>query len=324
MGLLKAIRDAVKGDKDSEAPEAPEEPEVSLTFPVRRRASLEASPGWLGQAALPENFVFNVVSAVDSTPEPHRDENDFTHVSTLLNSPCPREIALIRKYKPEVVRPIVRGMKVIWALGRAAEIHVRDNMIAGAPDHIWGDWECRCGAVRATGTASDMGLEGPCEVCGTIPMKYREHALFDTDRGVIGSPDFLLRYGDIFTVVEVKSCNDKGFEQVKESGPSADNSLQALYYRRMLYRGLYNVHPFSIILYVQKDYKWGQVPYIECRVDADMKGYTISLDMMDQVAVEIKRVRDDANYMPGRLPVCKNPTNKRPKGCATCSLCFSV
>ncbi len=312
MSVLKTIADSLNSPP-------------ARTPPPRRRPPTASHRDTVGP--MPEEFISKAVSAVDMTPQSHRSEDQYTHVSTLLYRPCPRSAALTKRFDTQTPDPVLVGQKVICALGRAAEEHVRKSLAVGCPEHIWGDWECSCGRKQFTGTLKEsLDSDEGCLTCGYQCNRYKEHTLIDEDREVIGNPDIFMLFDSVFTVTENKSVNSKGFAELKEAEePKADNALQALYYRRIASRKGMPVTDFAVVLYVHKEWVWGKTPYLEFRVYEDDKGYEVALNQMDEMAGRFKIVRhDQSEEMPERLSVCSQPTDPRAKECTNCSLCFSV
>lgn len=311
MPLLENLRGLLKG--------------VQTVAPVRHNRRLSRGQVRQAQDDMPSRYITDILEAVDISPDPPREEGGHMHASTLLNNPCVRAFALEQKYKPNYAKVVNRGQRVIWTLGRAAERHVRDSLIKGMPEAVYGLWRCACGHTKLAGTASFAYANRKCGKCRLPITRYVEHTLVDEQRGVMGNPDLLFKFGSPLTVVECKSINDKGFaELVKEDRPNGDNACQALYYRRMAQRSGLAVSDYAIILYVLKDYKWNQSPYREFRVREQDRGYAANLNMMDRVADDINKVRKGECGMPKRLAECTSCDSKKAKVCKVCALCFSL
>lgn len=311
MPLLENLRGLLKG--------------VQEACPVRHSRRVASGQGRQGQADMPNRYITDILDAVDTSPDPVRPEDDYTHASSLLQNPCVRAFALARKYKPNYAKVVSKGQRVIWTLGRAAERHVRDSLIVGMPDAVYGFWCCPCGHTQFSGTASFAYAHRKCGKCRLPAVRYVEHTLIDEQRGVMGNPDLLFKFGSGLTVVECKSINDKGFTAlIKEDKPNADNACQALYYRRMAQRSGLAMTDYAIVLYVSKDYKWNQSPYREYRVTERDRGYEANLNLMDRVAEDVNKIRRGDVGMPRRLADCTACDSRRASACKVCTLCFSL
>ena len=212
MGL-DSIREALKGD-------TPREP--------RKRCTGSEGPQEQGQGDLPDNLIPGVMDAIDVTPDPSRTEEDYTHVSSLIHSPCARRFALSRRYGSDDLNAVSRGQRLIWALGRSAEDHVRKGLIKGIPENVFGKWTCPCGHMGIEGTAQFAYSYRKCSRCRQYPRVYQEYTLFNVSHGTVGNPDIILRFNELNTIAETKSINSKGFDKLKSKMfPESDHCLQA-------------------------------------------------------------------------------------------------
>jgi hypothetical protein len=283
--------------------------------------------------ALPEpGALSSALNAVDTTSEAARNESEYTHVSTLLNA-CPRQVVLEQKYRTAIVRQVNPGDRLIWALGKAAEHHARSSLIASFPDNAFGDWSCNCGKMYVSGkvfSEVQSNAYDACPRCEVRPCRYHEHVLRDEERRIVASPDLILFFPEplvpgcaVFLPVEFKSKCIKLFdEQVKKGQPETENALQVLSYARIL-RTLGHTVPFSVIIYIAKDFRWGMKPYLEFRV-VENGGTAPTLNLLEGNAEAIKAAREPNAPLPPRLGVCSHPSTSRAKGCSSCTMCFSL
>jgi hypothetical protein len=321
MGLLNNISGLVAGqgvaDTQIHTPVAVNVPQAPTGAPRAIVASTTTGN-------MPSGYISNCVKAFDVSPDPPRMNEEYTHVSALVNGICPRAFYLAQKFGISGTESIKPGVRMIWAMGRAVEQHIRKAIIATAPEAAYGVWTCDCGKTTMAGTGAEAMLVSCLRFCGSPLCNYREITLKDDERQVAGNPDMPVMYGGRLTVLEIKSINAKGFdEKLADNRPDTDHALQALYYRRMLDRKGIPVSDKAIVLYGLKDYKWGVSPYLEFAVREDDSGYRTGMDQMDALAVSIAEARK-ANRAPGRLPLCSTHDTKVAKGCAMCSVCFSL
>jgi len=315
--LLRNLGLAVKGNAHQPR-QAPSSPTVAP--PRRRRVPVAVGAG----QDTANGFVGRAVTGFDTASEETRDQCEGTHVSYLLRNPCPRHVCLVKKFSPTLMNKVRPGVRIIWALGRAVETHVRKALAKTMPDVMYGGWECKCERTHICDVRS-VAQARRCPECGGTPNTYKELLLEDLDRGMIGSPDVLLKLPIGFVVIECKSVNLKGYTKVQEVGkPDADHRNQALCYRRIMERNGYDVAPFVVVLYVLKDYQFRGSPYTEFQCTEDDVGAKTALNLMDTTAEIIQDSIQEQAAMPGRLSACTESTSRRAKDCSTCTLCFSV
>lgn len=258
---------------------------------------------------------------MDTRPQPQRDEREYTHVSTLLRA-CARALTIQRRFPsalPVVVEP---GDRIIWALGRAAEAHARQQLSAYYPEAAYGIWFCACGSSFTEGTLQQARDEGLCLRCGRDRTHYAEEVLRDDDLMVKGSVDFQLAYGEFKMTrvpVEFKSINKAGFAALE--GPKPEHAQQVLYYARMLRRRGLEV-PHARLIYVHKDFVWGASPYKEYTV-TETPALVPVLEHMDAMARTL-RTAQRVEGLPDRLTRCASASSPHARQCDVCTLCFSL
>lgn len=316
MSNLRSLASAVRATNHT-----PDTPASETNRPRVASAVLRASLPRAGTGAdLPEGYLADIIDAMDISAEDRRPDTDYTHVSSTLHG-CPRALALFEKFGGSAVTDVQRGMRIIWALGRAAEHHTRTQLIKAIPDEVYGGWSCACGQTELSGTRTETAEE-TCPVCNQHLLKYEEFTLFNEELKIVGNPDLLLLRNGLFIPVEFKSMNVKAFGEL--TSEEAAHALQVLMYRRMAKDLGMNVSDYSLIIYINKDFLWGKNPYREFRVSEQGSAYSAGLDIMEQNARELDRYRRTRRGMPQRLPVCTDPTTPRAKGCDQCCVCFST
>lgn len=259
-----------------------------------------------------------VLIAADGEAERVREGGaSAVHVHGLLHS-CGRMLQLAKQSPIPLyqARP-TGGHRVMWAIGKALEHHVRSTYITAQQGvNIRGNWTCPC---EQTHVVADVRPNDPCHVCGMQPHVYKELVLHDPEFGVRGSPDFVLLLPQGYTVVEIKSKKADGadgYDALTE--PEGPHVEQASLYRRLLQRQGLRVSDFVVIIYVTKDFRYG-VPYKEFMVPT-LAGshWDTAVDHLLEKAREI----NSRQLMP-RLPACTAPHKPVSKACPTCVDCFA-
>lgn len=289
-----------------------------------KKARVEASKE---QIELPsthsDDYVSKRVLEVDSIPELTRVGKQYTHVSALIGI-CPRRHILAHVNKLERMNPVNASMRLVWALGRAAEHHVRTQFIEAMQRRtILGTWVCKCGFLKKEGLYEDVPS---CPRCRTKPTNYKECPLFDHHARITGSPDMLYLRLDTnkIRVVECKSIKKDDFEKLTK--PKADHILQGMAYNELLrINGLPQDDSITVI-YVCKDYQFSS-PYKEFQIKRDAN-HDAQIQRMwesaNQIAACIRDVSDDFEpIVPDRLQTCSSDSSLTAKNCDCVGLCFS-
>lgn len=279
------------------------------------------------QIELPSNhsddYVSKRVLEMDSIPELTRVGKQYTHVSALIGI-CPRRHILAHVNKLERMNPVNASMRLVWALGRAAEHHVRTQFIEAMQRRtILGTWVCKCGFLKKEGLYEETQA---CPRCRTKAKNYKECPLFDHNARITGSPDMLYIRLDTnkIRVVECKSIKKEDFEKLKQ--PKADHILQGMAYNELLrINGLPQDDAITVI-YVCKDYQFSS-PYKEFQIQRDAN-HDAQIQRMwesaNQIADCIRDVSEDYDpVVPGRLQTCSSDSSLTAKNCDCVGLCFS-
>ena len=213
------------------------------------------------------------------------------------------------------------GDRIVWALGRAAESHVRNQFISARQYHgILGNWSCPCGLVRS-------GYHNPqevCDRCGASASIYGELTLRDSELPLIGNPDLLFTtVSGAIRVVEIKSLNQREFIQLHK--PKPDHVLQAWLYVRLIQRnphlvGMRSADETPLIVYVCKDYAF--TPYKEFQAPWSESIETSLTLALKKVADVLAWSREETT-LPRKLQVCQTQESPTAKQCPLCARCFA-
>ena len=272
------------------------------------------------------NVVSSVVSSQDRKPLEYRGAKDeYIHLSALIRNFCPRQLVLEYKQEQVAYKDYTNSNDyVVWAMGRAAEKHVRDQYIQ-AMDYkgVVGDWGCKCGKTRHIGLA-DKSLT--CPTCSGGVLNYGEIRLIDQEYGISGAVDLILVINNKLYIVEIKSMNADDFNALKN--PIGDHFTQAAGYHKLLEKNSTQIPRLGlevagqvIVLYVRKDYKMRETPYKEFLVDIT----DASKRLMDTLWDKARDLRI-AKFGEGEpLPpkVCTEIGCTRAKNCPVVVDCFS-
>jgi hypothetical protein len=252
----------------------------------------------------------------DSDPNRHR--SDYIHVSSLVEFCARRHVLSVKDQILNLKLPRSPD-RVVWAMGKAAEHHVRRQIIERLNYRdIVGNWSCPCKELLYAGFHVPHRT---CIRCGSAATNYNEFDLYDDDAKIVGHPDLILYVERKLMLVEIKSMNKTDF--VKLEKPVADHVFQVGCYHRMLVqRGKVPVLPTSALLYVCKDFQWGKSPYKEFHEDmtSDYWRHIIQIawDKAYQVKAALKK-----GTMPPRLTACTSANTTTAKACIACTNCFS-
>tara|TARA_R110000803_G_scaffold149256_2_gene214679 strand:- start:53 stop:901 length:849 start_codon:yes stop_codon:yes gene_type:complete len=256
----------------------------------------------------------NILRSQDAQPDETRVGQDYLHVSALLGGFCARREWLKRNVGYQHNNQVSGGMRIVWALGRAAETHVRDQLLKTMRGNAWGRWGCtHCDAIDgARMYRANTGHSDLCE--GTLDV-YHEPQLIDERNKITGSTDFVWQHRGKLNIIEIKSMNKKEFDTMTRV--KGDHMNQAEVYRYLLVKNGHQVDRADVIV-VAKDFVFGS-PY---KVYASDK----NPDARPRVSLLIEDAARDAMQedMPNKLPQCSARDSSRARGCEACSLCFDI
>lgn len=247
-----------------------------------------------------------------------RGKEGFLHVSGLIDF-CPRQHAILRRdveHRPPLVTSVDSGMRLIWAIGRAVEAHIRAQLIEDDRASVYGVWTCACEDTTHTGHFPDNRV---CHSCRKRLTTYREVTLLDHEARVTGNPDLILHVHDAFLPVEIKSMNRKEWDLI--STPRGDHLFQNGWYARMMLRNGWRVHRKAFVVYACKDYLGqGKSPYKVFEIDTQAPALAALIDESRRVAMAAHAGAVPDAELPPRP--CANPQARMAKKCACVAPCF--
>ena len=268
-----------------------------------------------------DNMITSVVSMMDSSPTEVRDyRSEYTHVSSIVNPNCMRKLLLGSRDNMPVYRPWMKSSdKILWAMGRACEAHIRSQFItARAKKGIYGVWSCVCGVTSRTGYYSSC----VCDKCGKDADVYGEYRVENHEVMLSGQIDLLVQLAnERLVVVETKSMNKDEFDKLEAPVPA--HILQALAYRRLLIETGFNMADEVCIVYASKGYVFKGSVYKEFCVNTGSTSLTSFMRVVDTMW---DIARDTAEHRRNRtLPdrVCSHVGDTKAKQCHKVAECFS-
>jgi hypothetical protein len=307
--MMRQIQGAAGETGDTELP--------SLSF--RRRTASEPN------VQFSDDHFFRTVMSMDGAPEEIRSGSEYIHVSSLIDYCARREgLAFSNRLaggSPRL-RRVMAADRIIWAIGRAVESHVRSQFVEGTRgEGIIGEWSCRCGQLTRKGSMPRTS----CATCGTPASRYGEFTLRDDTRKVVGNPDLLYTRPDTgaVRVIEIKSMNVNQYKELTQ--PVAYHVLQAACYHRLLSENGFDPDSIVSIFYACKDFH--PKPYKEFHVEIDDHLRARIADLFDLASqraewIELRKAGAGSD-LPERLAACSSPTTTRAKNCSECVGCFS-
>lgn len=304
------------------------DPAAPATSPVRTRTM--RSPLSLNRqseppATLTAGFVTGVVTMQDNQPEESRvtQATDYLHLSSLIGA-CARMHVLAHRYDVTIHNRVTGAHRVMWAMGRAVETHIRSAFVKGMDWRgVYGRWRCACGKRRVDGFLPAGGPSAQrCVVCGSGTEVYEEMTWKDEGARIVGNPDLTFQTSEGLTVVEIKSLNGDEFETL--TAPKPDHVLQALGYRRLIAGNGVAVAPRAAIVYANKKFQFRGSVYKEFHV-SETQATANALDLMWGTALAIWTGKQSGTAVtPVRLPACSSMGTPTAKRCPTCTYCFSI
>lgn len=273
----------------------------------------------------------DIINEQDDQPDRARGGEEYLHASGLLNF-CGRRDQLTKMTKEQGNAFPRSADRVVWAIGRACEAHIRKQIQKGiGRQKIFASWRCVCQESEVLGVWRDT----ICKKCSKPCNTFHEIPVWDHELKIVGNPDILLLDEGKLRVVEIKSINKKEFDLLTEAKP--DHITQANIYQRMLVKEGFAVHNRSIVFYCSKDYGW-QNPYKEFHIHSDDSSI-----LLDEIFASVKAYREamtTANELTAgnelvtgnplttedglypRLAVCSSMNSPMAKKCSRASRCF--
>lgn len=256
--------------------------------------------------------LISILSQHDREVEPRREGLSSIHVTAALSADfCERREWIIRHYETAAGNNTpFSSQRIIWALGRAAERHVRDTLLLSLKGNAVGVWSCACGREYHRG---QYDAEKQCGTCSTPLDNYGEHQAMSPSGNVSGSIDFLYRDEmNYYAVLEIKSIQKADYEKL--TSPLTSHRDQCSFYVYLLrLRGI-RVRKASV-LYVAKDAVAGS-PY---------KTFDIPLE----TPASVVKAHQDAERafqeeIPEKRSGCSTPSSPVARKCSQCAMCFSL
>lgn len=244
---------------------------------------------------------------------------EHLHVSDLIHK-CTRMIALSERLNlPIRGDRIMDSRAITFATGHAIQGVVTDRLKANMSDLLWGNWTCVCGyETIESKTYEEVRNEKECEYCHTAPHRYVETTWISEELKLSGSIDIMLKLGDGFYPIEVKSAAGRIWEDLTR--PIPDHLIQALFYYHLARENNLPLMDQLSILYVKKEFIFGN-PYKEFLVTPSNYLHRLE-DFLDE-ARELKAFRHDNGPLPVRTS-CMNELSPAARECPFALQCFAI
>lgn len=305
--------------------ETTEQKRAEEELPVASFRRRSRSQDEVGHDDFSDDHFIKTVMSMDSAPEEFRTGSEYIHVSGLIDY-CARKESLAFSGRQVGASPRMRKVmaaeRIIWAIGRAVESHVRSQFVEGTRgEGVIGEWSCKCGQLTRRG---DMP-RSLCGTCGERANRYGEFTLRDDIRKVVGNPDLLYSRPDngAVRVIEIKSMNVTQYKEL--AAPVAHHVLQAACYHRLLGENGFTPDDTVSIFYACKDFH--PKPYKEFHVTIDDHLAARIDDLFELASKRAEWVEAHKSggcvVLPDRLDACSSPTSTRAKSCPECVGCFS-
>lgn len=259
-----------------------------------------------------------------------RGSEYLLHVSGLIKSSnqdlfCPREHILSHFEKREkVLKSLTPGMELLYEMGHTIHDLVRNKFIfSPLGDAAWGNWCCPCKLMELHGCLRpDPKIRANvCSRCHHPATVYKEYSLFLHKYRLVGHPDFIIKWGSVFYLVEIKTIDRADVDFDTLDGPLGDHTLQASFYYWMMRDLGFNVSARIIYLYVDRSNTklWRGWPYKE------LHAMRSKPDRISPFLLRAEAVIDgiSSKTLPPRLRVCASDLSTRAKNCACAVSCFS-
>lgn len=317
---------------------------LAAQFQARHAETPQTPPLGLIQRSVPEiagtvltdDYLISIIERQDTIPERSRlgtpSVEGYIHASSLLDM-CARQQVIANLHRPPaLLNNVSSADRVVWALGRAAEKHVRRQVINGLQMRdTFGRWSCHCPRWERSVRQGFYDDDIRCGHCAQKLDKYREITLFDHANKIAGNPDLIFRHMQKYVCTEVKSIKGEEFKELRV--PLNVHVLQAILYRHLLLLTGMPVADVVVIFYVNKHYARrrrraeGEAPerspvYKEFHVDATLPMYQNELARMLSIAAEV-RDHMRVGMVPERT-LCTNSSCSRARECPVAATCFNL
>ena len=278
------------------------------------------------QPFLSAKLLTNLLDAADQESEVARltGLDSYIHVSSLIGM-CPRQATLARIYSTgqRAYRSTSGYDRIVWAIGRSVERHIRDTLITKfGQTNVFGGWTCPGKHEIIWGTfPSNAPL---CPQCRLQRNVYVEADLKDDELGITGHPDLIVIINGWMVVVEIKSMTSVDWNKL--TAPKGDHVFQAGSYRHLLARKGFRVHRNVIVIVATKDYSFKRSvsPYKEFHMDVTVTQMQTMFDRAFEQAAMVKSAAL-AQVPPPRDPsVCSGIGSTTANACPHAHICFSL
>lgn len=274
---------------------------------------------------IPDDLLSKALHKYDNIPQVIRTpqtKESYIHSSSLPDF-CARRAAILIEESRQPKEYVNGGNKIVWAMGRAVESHIRTALIESLGKHrFFGLWKCKCGTTSHEGRYSSSRT---CPICKTSLYEYNELTLLDEELRISGNPDLIFITDEkALMPIEIKSIKkgaesegDKSFMGLKD--PSTNYAKQLCRYSYLLKRQGHKVSSVGKIIYACKEYMF-KTPYKEFSIEVNKPEYLASFNEEVEQLLEFNKYRD-TDKLPERV-FCKSMFSKLAKDCPACNTCF--
>ena len=265
-----------------------------------------------------ETILSDAVYANDNLLEDRRQDvyTGYIHVSSLIGSVCPRKLKICADEGLKPKDAVDGNMRIVWAMGRAVETHIRDSIISTNRSESYGKWSCPCEKTVTTGFGDEIVT---CNTCGKAANRYVEFTLEDHEARIVGNPDFLYMVEGKLLPTEIKSKEASAWDELE--APEPNHVSQVLCYYRILKRMGLPVWDKVALIYARKKYMWGKSPYKEYHVSVGEEQES-QLDRLWEKACNI-RESFAKDTLPEKHSLCTSLTTTKAKNCDCLASCFT-
>jgi hypothetical protein len=225
-------------------------------------------------------------------------------------------LALMAQSKaPPMLPPLTESMALTFAVGESIHYYVKNKLLIGEPDAVYGRWGCHCGKASFLGTYRQATTQEPCTHCSQPLKNYKEMSLRDEEINLLGNVDLTLQIDGRFLLAEIKSINKKQWDELTK--PLPEHTLQILFYWWLAQRNSLPLYDAVVVLYVNKDFTFAGSPYKEFVFQPSSM-----LKRLDNYIEDAKMLK--AAKAGGDLPyrICPKPDAPQAKKCPTVIACF--
>lgn len=255
-----------------------------------------------------------------------RDTKKYINLSSLLTMMCPRYYYMLWD-NPDILKEGASSssMKNVWIIGKALEGHVVEGLVEYyGNSNCLGRWKCLCGELSHNGFLDSVKK---CPKCGTTNTNYSEFDLVSDEYGIVGHPDFVVRYQGKLLVYEFKSTKIETYNEIvsgkyssKTKEMMSKHRSQGISYIKLLRKLGHQVHDRLMLTYLAKDYALGGSPYhiVQCE-PTDLEHNAI--ETMFAYAKETLKHKDK-KVLPKRM--CESREKGQSHQCKLIDHCFRL